>query len=136
MAVIVQPDRFGEPADGRAVDAPILFARHLAARETHKVYGSTGIIQSARMDEWDAFYASPKPPKHRGVLREAVEYAHEHPLTGQWGVITYDATDPIEAALGRVFVGEGSVREGLQTGVTQANQELAKRVAEVKAARR
>ena len=30
--------------------------------------------------------------------------------------------------------GRVPVREGLQTGVTQANQELAKRVAEVKAA--
>jgi len=125
---------FGINVDGRSVDASVLFAKHLATRETHKVYGSTGIIQSARMDEWDSFYASPKPPKHRSVLKEAVEYAHEHPLTGQWGVITYDATDPIEAALGRVFTGEVAVREGLQTGVTQADQELAKRVAEVKAA--
>lgn len=65
-----------------------------------------------------------------------MEYAHEHPLIGQWGVITYDATDPIEEALGKVFVGAVVVREGLQTGVTQANQELAKRVAEVKAAKR
>lgn len=46
---------FGVNADGRAIDASILFAKHLAARETHKVYGATGVIQSARMDEWDAF---------------------------------------------------------------------------------
>jgi ABC-type glycerol-3-phosphate transport system substrate-binding protein len=127
---------FGVNSAGRAIDASILFAKHLATRETHKVYGGTGVIQSARMDEWDAFYASSKPPKHRNVLKEAVEYAHEHPLTGQWGVITYDATDPIEAALGKVFVGAVTVREGLQSGVTLANQELAKHVAEVKAAKR
>ena len=41
--------------------------------------------------------------------------------------------DGIAASLG---VSRVPVREGLQTGVTQANQELAKRVAEVKAAKR
>jgi multiple sugar transport system substrate-binding protein len=127
---------FGVNADGRAIDASVMFVKHLATRETHKVYGATGVIQSARMDEWDAFYASPKPPKNRKVLKEAVDYAHEHPITGQWGVITYDATDPIEAALREVYAGTVPVREGLQTGVTQANQELAMRVAEVKASRR
>jgi ABC-type glycerol-3-phosphate transport system substrate-binding protein len=88
---------------------------------------------------WEAYYANPKrpkPPKNRKVLKEAVEYAHEHPLTGQWGIITYDATDPIEAALEKVFVGQQTVREGVQTWVTQANQNLAKLVAEVKAAKR
>jgi hypothetical protein len=70
------------------------------------------------------------------VLKEAVDYAHEHPLTGQWGIITYDATDPIEAALTKVYAGTVPVREGLQEGVTLANQELAKRVAEVKAAKK
>jgi multiple sugar transport system substrate-binding protein len=127
---------FGVNAAGKAIDASVLFAKHLATRETHKIYGTTGVIQSARMDEWDAFYASPKPPKSRKVLKEAVDYAAQHPLTGQWGIITYDATDPIEAALTKVFAGSVAVREGLQDGVTQANQELAKRVAEVKAAGR
>ncbi|MGH2351964.1 MAG: hypothetical protein ACRDJN_10175, partial [Chloroflexota bacterium] len=127
---------FGVNADGRAIDASILFAKHLATRETHQVYGTTGVIQSARMDEWDAFYASPKPPKHRSVLKEAVDYAHQHPLTGQWGIITYDATNPIEEALREVYAGALPVRQGLQTGVTQADQELAKHVAEVKAAKR
>jgi multiple sugar transport system substrate-binding protein len=127
---------FGVNAAGKAIDASVLFAKHLTTRETHKVYGTTGVIQSARMDEWDAFYVSAKPPKNRKVLKEAVDYSHQHPLTGQWGIITYDATDPIEAALTRVFAGAAPVREGLQDGVTQANQELAKRVAEVKAAKR
>src|SRR5205823_13689943 len=44
---------FGVNKDGRAIDAAVLFVKHLATRETHKVYGGTGIIQSARMDEWD-----------------------------------------------------------------------------------
>jgi hypothetical protein len=65
-----------------------------------------------------------------------VDYSHQHPLTGQWGIITYDATDPIEEALTRVYAGTVPVREGLQAGVTQANQELARRVAELKAATR
>ncbi|MBI3972053.1 MAG: sugar ABC transporter substrate-binding protein [Chloroflexi bacterium] len=135
-ASVLHGTGFGVNKAGRALDASTAFVKHLATRETHKVYGTTGIIQSARMDEWDAFYANPKPPKHRSVLKEAVDYAHQHPLTGQWGVITYDATDPIEEVLNKVFVGQVTVREGLQTGVAQANQNLAKHVAEVKSAKR
>jgi ABC-type glycerol-3-phosphate transport system substrate-binding protein len=120
---------------GKAVDAAVHFAKHLATRETHRVYGATGIIQSARVDEWDGFYASPKPPAHRNVLREAVEYAHQHPLTGQWGIITYDATDPLEAALDRVFSGAAPARDGLQEGVREFDRVLAEQVAKTKGAK-
>ena len=79
---------------------------------------------------------APSRPRAGRCSRRRWTTRTQHPLTGQWGIITYDATDPIEAALTKVFAGSVAVREGLQDGVTQANQELAKRVAEVKAAGR
>ena len=131
-ASVLHGTGFGVNQAGRAIDAAVHFVKHLATRETHRVYGATGIIQSARMDEWDGFYASKKPPAHRNVLKEAVEYAHQHPLTGQWGIITYDATDPLEAALDKIYTGKASVRDGLQEGVREFNRVLAEQVAKTK----
>ncbi len=120
---------FGVNRAGKAIDAAVLFGKHLATRETHHVYGSTGIIQSARMDEWDGFYASKKPPAHRSVLKQAVDYAHQHPLTGQWGIITYDAIIPVRDALAKVFDGKAPVKDGLQEGVREFDRLLAEQVA-------
>jgi ABC-type glycerol-3-phosphate transport system substrate-binding protein len=122
---------FGVNRDGHAVDAAVAFLKHLATRETHHVYGSTGIIQSARMDEWDGFYANPKPPAHRNVLKEAVDYAHQHPLTGQWGIITYDAIIPVRDALATVYAGQVGVKDGLQPGVQQFDRLLADQAAKL-----
>jgi len=127
---------FGVNRDGKAIDAAVAFIKHLATRETHHVYGSTGIIQSARMDEWDGFYANPKPPAHRNVLKEAVDYAHQHPLTGQWSIITYDAIIPVRDALAKVYAGQVGVKDGLQPGVQQFDLLLASQAEKLKAAKK
>jgi ABC-type glycerol-3-phosphate transport system substrate-binding protein len=133
---VVHGTGFGVNKDGHAVDAAVAFIKHLATRETHHVYGSTGIIQSARMDEWDGFYANPKPPAHRSVLKAAVDYAHQHPLTGQWGIIVYDAIIPVRDALAKVYTGEVPVKDGLQGGVKAYNQLMADQVAKINSAKK
>lgn len=127
---------FGVNRDGRTVDAAVAFIKHLATRQTHHVYGGTGIIQSARMDEWDGFYANSKPPAHRSVLKAAVDYAHQHPLTGQWGVITYDAIIPVRDALAKVYTGDVAVKDGLQGGVREFDRAMGEQIAKINTAKK
>jgi multiple sugar transport system substrate-binding protein len=123
---------FGVNKDGHAIEESMRFVKHLATRETHHVYGSTGIIQSARMDEWDGFYANPKPPAHRNVLKAAVDYAEPYLLTGQWGIQTWDAEVPLDKACTQIYAGALPARDGLRGAVEAYNTQLADLVAKSK----
>jgi multiple sugar transport system substrate-binding protein len=131
-ASILHGTGFGVNQAGKSIDASIGFAKHLATRDTHKVYGSTGIIQSARVDEWDGFYSNPKPPAHRSVLKAIVDYAEPYLATGQWGIDSFTSFVPLNNAMTRIYEGQVAPRAGLEDGVREYDTKLAEQVARVK----
>jgi multiple sugar transport system substrate-binding protein len=119
---------FGVNPIGDNLDAAVELAKHLATRETHAIYGTTGSIQSAREDEWNGFYEANLPPKSRYVLRDAVEYSKDYLVTGQWGIYSWTADDPINEQLSLYFNGRKDLQPAIEDGVAEFNRIMAEQV--------
>jgi multiple sugar transport system substrate-binding protein len=119
---------FGVNPIGDNLDAAVELAKHLATRETHAIYGTTGAIQSARADEWNGFYEANLPPKSRYVLRDAVEYSKDYLVTGQWGIYSWTADDPINEQLSLYFNGRKDLQPAIEDGVAEFNRIMAEQV--------
>ena len=119
---------FGVSPVSDNLDDAIELAKHLATRETHAIYGTTGAIQSARADEWNGFYEAPLPPKSRYVLRDAVEYSKDYLVTGQWGIYSWTADDPIDEQMTLFFNGKKDLQPAMEDGVAEFNRIMAEQV--------
>jgi multiple sugar transport system substrate-binding protein len=127
-ASILHGTGFAVNQAGASLDASVAYGKFLGTRDVHKIYGSTGIIQSARMDEWDGFYANPKPPAHRQTLKAVLDYAQPYLAPGQWGIQSPDAFAPFTKALTSIYAGQVAVKDGVLGAVRDYDALLADQV--------